>query len=161
MSRSGANDLQMFVTVLYGVLNRQTFEFHYGRAGHEVPIVCNDQGISVNPIRGHGEPLGIIPDPAIDEQTIELCPGDTLVIFSDGITDAFDEKGVSFGMERLRETLGAYCNDPPQELCDRLVDSVMEYQYPIDQHDDITVVAIRASSPCRTCERSSRTSISP
>jgi phosphoserine phosphatase RsbU/P len=145
----------MFVTVLYGILNRQTSELHYGRAGHEVPIVCNDQGISVNPIRGHGEPLGIIPAPAIDEQTIELCPGDTLVVFSDGITDAFDEKGVTFGVERLRETLGAYGNGPPQELCDRLIDSVMEYQYPIDQHDDVTVVAIRASQAMMSVVRKS------
>jgi phosphoserine phosphatase RsbU/P len=144
-----ANDSQMFVTILYGVLNRQTCEFHYGRAGHEVPIVCNAQGISVIPFRGHGEPLGIIPHPTIDEQTVELCPGDTLLIFSDGITDAFDEKGVAFGVDRLREALDSYCNEPPQEVCDRLIDSVMEYQYPMDQHDDVTVVTIRASSTCK------------
>jgi sigma-B regulation protein RsbU (phosphoserine phosphatase) len=139
------NDTEMFVTVLYGVLNRQTCEFHYGRAGHELPILCNNQGSTIAPGRGLGQPLGIAADPAIDEQSIVLSPGDTLLLFTDGVTDAFDDKGRSFGLERLRASLGTCCNDPPQQVCDRLTDLVMEYQYPTPQFDDVTVVAIRAS----------------
>jgi phosphoserine phosphatase RsbU/P len=139
------NESGMFVTVLYGTLNGKTREFHYGRAGHELPILCNDQGITTNPYCGHGQPLGILADPAIDEQTVKLFPGDTLLLFTDGVTDAFNDIGVSFGLERLRKSVGACCNDPPQLLCDRLTDLVMKYQEPIPQHDDVTIVAIRAS----------------
>jgi len=142
------SDSGMFVTVLYGVLNRKTGELHYGRAGHELPILCNQQGITTNPRRGHGQPLGIVPDPAIDEQAIKISPGDTLLLFTDGATDAYDEKGQLFGLGRLRNAFGACFKEPPQEVCDHLTDLVMKYQHPIPQHDDITVVTIR-SSPCR------------
>ena len=143
------NEQGMFVTVLYGVLNRKTCEFHYARAGHELPILCNNQGVATHPDYARGQALGIIPDPDIDEQTIELSPGDTLLLFTDGVTEAFDEKGLPFGLERLFESLGACCNDPPQKVCDLLANLVMEYQNPIPQHDDVTIVAIRASSECR------------
>jgi phosphoserine phosphatase RsbU/P len=139
------NDSGMFVTVLYGVLNGRTREFHYGRAGHELPILCNEQGVTRNPSCGHGQPLGILTDPAIDEQIVTLSPGDTLLLFTDGVTDAFNEIGMSFGLERLRTSLGASCNEPPQQICNRLTDLVMEFQQPIPQHDDVTIVAVRAS----------------
>jgi phosphoserine phosphatase RsbU/P len=139
------NDSGMFVTVLYGMLNGKTHEFHYGRAGHELPILCNVQGVTTNQCCGHGQPLGIIADPSIDEQTVKISPGDTMLLFTDGVTDAFDETGVPFGLERLHKSLGACCNDPPQQLCDGLADLVMKYQHPIPQHDDVTIVAIRAS----------------
>jgi sigma-B regulation protein RsbU (phosphoserine phosphatase) len=135
----------MFVTVLYGVLHGKTREFHYGRAGHELPVLCNEQGLTSSPDCGRGQALGILTDPAIDEQIVKLSPGDTLLLFTDGVTDAFNEIGVSFGLERLRESLGATCNDPAQLLCDRLTDLIMKYQHPIPQHDDITIVAIRSS----------------
>ncbi len=143
------NESEMFVTVLYGVLNRKTGAFHYGRAGHELPILCNRQGTLVNPQRGHGQALGIIPDPAIDEQTIELSSGDTLLMFTDGATDAFDEKGAAFGLEGISRSLSHCCNDPPQQLCDDLTNLVLQFQHPIPQHDDVTIVAIRAGSDCR------------
>jgi phosphoserine phosphatase RsbU/P len=139
------NDAEMFVTVFYGVLHRQTGEFHYGRAGHELPILCNHQGFTTAPGRGLGQALGIAADPAIDEQSIVLSPGDTLLLYTDGVTDAFDDKGRSFGLERLCASLSACCNDSPQQVCDRLADLVMEHQYPSPQFDDVTVVAIRSS----------------
>jgi|WetSurMetagenome_2_1015567.scaffolds.fasta_scaffold01367_11 phosphoserine phosphatase RsbU/P len=139
------NDAEMFVTVLYGVLNRKNGEFHYGRAGHELPILCNDQGVAKPLDCAHGQALGIIPNPAIDERTILFSPGDTLLLFTDGVTDAFDKTGQSFGSGRLCSSLGACCNESPQQVCDRLTDLVMEYQYPTPQFDDVTVVAIRAN----------------
>jgi phosphoserine phosphatase RsbU/P len=142
------NDAEMFVTVLYGVLNRKSGEFHYGRAGHELPILCSDQGVTKPLDCGHGQALGIISNPAIDERTILFSPGDTLLLFTDGVTDAFDEQGMSFGLGRLCVSLGACCSVPPQQVCDRVTDLVMQYQHPSPQHDDITVVAIQASSAC-------------
>jgi phosphoserine phosphatase RsbU/P len=143
------NESEMFVTVLYGVLNRQTCEFQYGRAGHELPILCTHQGTLANPGHGQGQPLGLIPDPTIDEQTIKLSSGDTLLMFTDGATDAFDEQGAAFGLEGLTRSLRLCCKDPPQQLCDELTNLVIQFQHPIPQHDDVTIVAIRAGSDCR------------
>jgi phosphoserine phosphatase RsbU/P len=139
------SDSGMFVTILYGALSRKTGEFHYGRAGHELPILCNELGATSNPGRSLGQPLGIVPDPVIDEQTIKLSAGDTLLLFTDGVTEAFDQKGQFFGLDRLCKSLGTCFNEPPQAVCNHLTDLVMEYQHPTPQHDDITVVTIRAS----------------
>lgn len=138
------NDAEMFVTVLYGILNITTRCFNYGRAGHELPVVCDEGGNTWTPCCGRGEPLAVIPDPGIDENTIQLTPGQILLLYTDGMTDAFDEQGMSFGIKRLHESLGTCCRLSAQEICDRLLDMVMTHQCMVPQHDDVTLVAIRA-----------------
>ena len=139
------NDTGMFVTVLYGVLHAATCSFTYGRAGHELPILCDALGETVTPCCGRGEPLGIFPAPEIDEKTIQLTPGETLLIYTDGMTDAFDEQGVSFGVKRLHESLAANCRFSAQGTCDSLIELVMTHQCMVTQHDDVTLVAVRVS----------------
>jgi sigma-B regulation protein RsbU (phosphoserine phosphatase) len=139
------NDTGMFVTVLYGVLHAATCSFTYGRAGHELPVLCNELGETVTPCCGRGEPLGISTDPEIDEKTMQLTPGETLLIYTDGMTDAFDEQGVSFGVKRLHESLGASCHLSAQGTCDSLIELVMTHQCMVTQHDDVTLVAVRVS----------------
>jgi len=65
----------MFITILYGVLTFSTGEFTYARAGHELPLLWNASGASLALVRANGQPLGILPDPAIDVQTLRLLPG--------------------------------------------------------------------------------------
>ena len=143
------NDTGMFVTVLYGVLHAATCRFTYGRAGHELPVLCNELGVAVTPCCGRGEPLGVFADPEIDEKTIQLSPGETLLIYTDGMTDAIDEQGVSFGVKRLHESLGASCHLSAQGICDSLIELVMTHQCMVTQHDDVTLVAVRTSENCK------------
>jgi phosphoserine phosphatase RsbU/P len=139
------NDTGMFVTVLYGVLHATTCRFTYGRAGHELPVLCKEPGVTATPCCGRGEPLGVFADPEIDEQTIEFEPGETLLVYTDGMTDAFDEQGVSFGVKRLHESLGGSCHLSAQGICDSLIEEVMTHQCMVTQHDDVTLVAVRRS----------------
>ncbi len=136
------NEAEMFVTVLYGVLNETSGEFAYVRAGHEVPLVVEAGGKVLQQEPGPGQPLGIVPDPVLTEQTLLIPPGGTLLIYTDGVTDALDPGGAFFGLERLREALRAYRNSTAQGLCDRLLQSVMEHQGSAPQHDDIALVAV-------------------
>lgn len=139
------NDTEMFVTVLYGILNTATRCFTYGRAGHELPVLCDERGATLTPCCGHGEPLGVFPAPEIDENAIQLAPGQILLLYTDGMTDAFDEQGISFGVKRLHQSLGACCRLSAQGICDRLIDMVMTHQSMVPQHDDVTLVAVRVS----------------
>lgn len=141
------NDSGMFVTVLYGMLNLEAATFDYGRAGHELPIQCDRRGVTTSPCCYQGQPLGIFSDPDIDEQLLQLSPGDTLLLFTDGLTDSFDEQGRAFGLNRLCESLGVCCSVTAQSVCDRLVDQVLDHQRHAPQHDDILVVAIRPHQP--------------
>ncbi len=94
------NEASMFVSVLYGILDGKTRRFHYARAGHELPLLCNASGVVAPPV-GVGQFLAFFPDPEIDEQVLEMKPGDTLLLFTDGITDAMDEHGARFGTAGL------------------------------------------------------------
>jgi serine phosphatase RsbU (regulator of sigma subunit) len=135
----------MFITILYGVLTFSTGEFSYARAGHELPLLWNVTGPAQVPIRANGQPLGILPDPAIDVQTLRLPPGGTLLLFSDGVTEATNAQGGFFGLESVEATMQAHPGLAAQQLCDQLVDTLAAYRGTSPQADDITLLAVRAA----------------
>jgi serine phosphatase RsbU (regulator of sigma subunit)/CRP-like cAMP-binding protein len=138
------NDKEMFVTILFGVLNRTTNQFQYARAGHEVPIFLDGQGSMKHLPKGHGQALGVFDAIALDEQTVQLSKGCTLLLYSDGITEATNRHNESFGFRRIGRTLSEMVQASTQMLCDRLINAVAEHQGSSLQNDDITVVMIRA-----------------
>jgi serine phosphatase RsbU (regulator of sigma subunit) len=133
----------MFVTLIYGVLRGSARELVLARAGHELPLVWHASG-AVEPKRyGVGHPLGLLPDPAIDTQRILLPPGATLLLYTDGATEAADPSGAFFGRERLHEvTRGGPSR--AQALCDGLVHALTAFRGAAPQADDITLLALRA-----------------
>jgi serine phosphatase RsbU (regulator of sigma subunit) len=134
----------MFVTLLYGMLDRAKRTFVYARAGHELPIVFDRQGMVAAPDRGLGLPLGLFPDPELDQQTIVIPAGGGLLLYTDGITEAIGPQGDLFGQPLLREIVRLNRHTPAQELCDRLLETVQAYHGQAPQDDDVTLVVIRA-----------------
>jgi sigma-B regulation protein RsbU (phosphoserine phosphatase) len=135
----------MFITILYGVLSYSTGEFIYARAGHELPLIWDASGLPLARVRANGQPLGLLPDPAIDVQTLRLPPGGTLLLFSDGVTEATNAQGGFFGLDSVQATVQAYPGMPAQQLCDQLVDTLTAYRGTAPQADDITLLAVRAA----------------
>ncbi|MDE3090579.1 MAG: SpoIIE family protein phosphatase [Chloroflexota bacterium] len=138
------NDAGLFVTVLYGVLDATTREFHYARAGHELPLKFDATGALDAPAHQAGMSLGLFDDPRLDEQRLTLLAGCTLVINSDGITDQIDEQGVGFDEERLIDAVRALSRHPAQVICDGVFDAVRAYCGNAAQTDDMTIVVVRA-----------------
>jgi phosphoserine phosphatase RsbU/P len=137
------NDAGMFVTVLYGILNRVTSQFSYARAGHTKPMICRGGGSVVTPAAGAGQPLAVFAAPDLDEQTVILAPGDVMLIYTDGVTDATDSKGILFGLDRLEKALAASCHRTAQGICDQFIETVSSYEDGQVQNDDITLVTVR------------------
>ncbi len=135
----------MFITILYGVLSYSTSEFSYARAGHELPLLWDASGMSLASERTNGQPLGILPEPAIDVQTLRLPPGGTLLLFSDGVTEATNAQGGFFGLESVQTTVQAHLGISAQQLCDQLVNRLTAYRGTSPQADDITLLALRAT----------------
>jgi len=134
----------LFATLVYGILDRRTQELRYARAGHEAPLLCEpDCSITRLPY-GPGQPLGLFPSPAIDEQVVTLSPGRTLLLYTDGATDVRDPNMEIFGFERLVSRLGILGDKPVDELVDRLLGDLVAFQSSAPQEDDITLVAVRA-----------------
>lgn len=139
------NQSELFVTAFYGVLDLVTGRLDYARAGHEVPLVVEAGGQVWRPAQGRGQPLAVFDEVALDVGTLQLRPGATLLLFSDGVTDARAPHGELFGAARLRAALAAEAQaaDGAQPLCDHLLDRVMAFQASAAQHDDITLVAVQ------------------
>jgi phosphoserine phosphatase RsbU/P len=133
-----------FVTALYGTVNSATREFAYARAGHEPPLLLNPDGSIQRVPHGPGMSLGLWEQITIDLQVVQLPPGSTLLLFTDGMTDCRDPQGVQFGLTRIKETLAGLMGLPAQTVCDRLLGTLKDYQAGSNQDDDVTLVAIHS-----------------
>lgn len=134
----------LFVTVLYGVLDKRTGTLTYARAGHELPILVSAEGqISIAPYN-QGQLLGVLDKPVLDEQSLSIPPGGGVMLYTDGVTDARHSNGDSFGLERLTAELPTMVNESAQEACDRLWGRLQIFQYKTPQEDDVTLVAVRS-----------------
>jgi phosphoserine phosphatase RsbU/P len=137
------NDTGMFVTLFYGVLNSATGELRYARAGHELPLVYDARGRLLKIPFANGQPLGALDSILLDEQTVMLPLGSTVLFYTDGVTDALDSKSKPFGRERLRKALRARRNASAQSLCDELLETTAAHGAHTPQFDDITLVAVQ------------------
>lgn len=138
----GMNARGMFVTVLYGVVDSTMREFTYARAGHDLPFVWNKQHINQVLPSTKGQPLALFRHPALDVQTVPLLAGDTLLLYTDGITEAANERGEFFELAGLETAVLHTPFTNPQTLCDDLVNIVTAFHGNTPQADDITLVAI-------------------
>lgn len=134
---------EMYVTVLFGVLDLSSGEFTYARAGHPPPYILDDHGEPITLPIALGQPLGLFDDPILDEQSLRLPSGGLALIYSDGLSEASDSQGEEFGTTRLQGILSATHEASPQEICRQLWDEVKTYTAGFPQQDDFTVVSIR------------------
>jgi sigma-B regulation protein RsbU (phosphoserine phosphatase) len=137
------NEARMFVTALYGVLNRKTCEFSYARAGHHVPILVDVCGKETPINRDQGQLLGFFTDPDLDVQTVVIPQGSTLLLYTDGMFDVMDSNDEILGEERLREMICTNQGGLAQELCEKIIAEVKTYQGESPQFDDMALVAIQ------------------
>jgi serine phosphatase RsbU (regulator of sigma subunit) len=135
-------EVSLFATVLYGVLDRRTSQFTFARAGHERPILSQAGTDPVQADWGLGQPLGLLEDPVLDEQRIDIPRGSMLLIYSDGVTDSRNPDGQVYGLEMLLEKLNSLMGSPAQQLCDDLWQTLVAFQGSGQQFDDVTLFAV-------------------
>jgi serine phosphatase RsbU (regulator of sigma subunit) len=138
-----SNEAGMFVTALYGVLDCKMRQFSFARAGHEPPLVIDSTREVVRISRKEGMLLGVFEDLAVDEQQVTLEPGGTLLIYTDGLHEAINTEQAMFGLEKVRELARSQAMTPGQDLCELLYQEVLQYQDPLPQQDDITIVVVQ------------------
>jgi len=134
-----------FVTALYGTVDGLTCEFAYARAGHEPPLLLKPDRTVERIPHAPGMSLGLWEDITLDLQTVKLEKGSTLLLFTDGMTDCRDPKGVPFGLSRIQERLADLTGLSAQSVCDSLLETLLAYQAGSSQDDDVTLVAIHSS----------------
>lgn len=130
----------MFVTAFYAIIDTQSGQLRYARAGHERPLHYRQGQVSRLP--GDGRFLGMFDGFSADERELQLLPGDLLVLFSDGVTDAMNTAGEQFGIERLSHIVRKRAPLGAQAVCDAVFDGVLAFQETAAQFDDITLQVI-------------------
>jgi serine phosphatase RsbU (regulator of sigma subunit) len=129
---------RMFVTCLYAVVDPATGRIRFANAGHNLPLARTADG-SVE-LRATGMPLGLLPGMEYEEVEAVLAPGETLLLYSDGITEAHDPEREMFGTERLAERVAG----GGAELIDGVLTSLRRFTGEAwEQEDDITIVTLR------------------
>ncbi|MDR3407360.1 MAG: PP2C family protein-serine/threonine phosphatase [Methylovirgula sp.] len=137
------NPSLMFTTAFYGVLDTQTGEIVYANAGHNPPYVLSAGG-KVHALAGAGAlALGVMEDALYPTQRAALAPGDTLVCYTDGVTEAVDASGALYGEPRLAAALACYAGEHPTEVLTAVVADVDAYIALTPMADDVTLLVVR------------------
>ncbi|MCK4283697.1 MAG: SpoIIE family protein phosphatase [Candidatus Brocadiae bacterium] len=136
----------LFATIFYGVYDPQARALHFVNAGHPVPIRVRP-GEAPSPLRSEPSlPIGMVDDFEAIEQEATFEPGDLLVLYSDGVTEARNAEGELFGQRRLLECLDRHREAPPEELVERVKGCVREFTGDAELADDLTVVVLHATA---------------
>ena len=130
-----------FVTLFYGILSPGG-ELTYCNAGHNPPLLISKHG--VRRLATGGLIVGLFEEATYEQEVVTLSPGDTLVTFSDGVTEASNGDGIEFGDERILERVQASPSAiEPGELVAQVIAAVREFTVGEPQGDDITVLVVR------------------
>jgi serine phosphatase RsbU (regulator of sigma subunit) len=137
----------LFVTVFYGIWDETSERFIYANAGHNPPLLMRQNG-SFSELPGHGIALGVLPEIEMNSFGIHLRPGETIIFYTDGVTEALNEDYDEFGMERLRVAAGgaARSNANAPEIAGRITDGIRDHAGDTPQFDDITLIVIKRAS---------------
>jgi len=133
---------EKFVTLFYGILNHHLHQLQYCNAGHDPPFLFSE-GKDTARLRTGGIVLSIMDDYPYSEETVHLEPGDTLLIYSDGVPEAMNASKQQFGEERICELLRQHRTRPVAEQIDIIIAAVKEHAGAYPQSDDITLIALK------------------
>jgi hypothetical protein len=137
----------LFITTIAAVLELRTGTFRLANAGHESPLLIPTDGSPVRPIGTPGVLLGAFMHLGLEESTTTLAAGDTLLLYTDGVTDAVGPEGERFGDDRLLATIETARGGSAHDLVAALRAAVDDFAATIEPADDVTIVAIRRSLP--------------
>ena len=137
------NPHDLFVTLFYGILDPETGEFVYANAGHNPPFIVKHPGnVEPLPMTG-GMAVGVMPGLPYDEDVVTLAPGDTMFLYTDGITEAMNAEQEEFTESRLEAALAAGHDLPVDSVLANVTTAVVNFVGEAEQSDDITCVVLR------------------
>ncbi len=135
------SEIGRYATMFFGILDEQG-HLEYINAGHPSPFLIR-RGVAEDVFTEGSYPVGLVPEAEYTAVGMKLEPGDTLVLFSDGVTEAMDPAEQLFGVPRLREVLTGHMQTPLEELQQIVLQSVENFARGASQADDLTLLLVR------------------
>jgi sigma-B regulation protein RsbU (phosphoserine phosphatase) len=133
----------IYVTVIYAILHTDTGELEYCIGGHNPPYRVSAAGELSTIWEPGGVVVGLLPESEYETGRLQLAPGDSVFLYTDGVTEAMSAREKFFGERRLKEILAGTGGLPPKETVARVLAEVGEYTSGATQSDDITAMAVR------------------
>jgi sigma-B regulation protein RsbU (phosphoserine phosphatase) len=137
------NDALMFATVFCGLLDLQTGVFSYSNAGHNPPLLRRRGEAPAWLELPPGLVLGVRPEARYAPMQVLLAPGDSLLLYTDGITDALDLQDQAFSAQRLLQEAGGPAEESAQAMTQRILGRVRTYAAGADPADDMALLCLR------------------
>jgi sigma-B regulation protein RsbU (phosphoserine phosphatase) len=143
------NESMMFVTVFCGILNFRTGELHYSNAGHNPPLILKPGQEPEELSLPEGFFLGTMEDSVYSTRQIQMAPGEMLLLYTDGVTEAMNGAKSFYGEQRLNRVAFDHQQASPERLVREILLSVQDFAGSEPQSDDITLLALsfRGHSP--------------
>jgi sigma-B regulation protein RsbU (phosphoserine phosphatase) len=135
----------MFVTLFYAVLESKRKRLNYVNAGHNPPLLLKGSAGGIILLQAKGIALGVMDDIDLEEGELELASNDTVILYTDGVTEAINEKEEQFGQERLMQVIAQSTDLPAQDLIDKIKEEVTAFAKGQPQFDDFTLVVLKAT----------------
>jgi sigma-B regulation protein RsbU (phosphoserine phosphatase) len=132
-----------FVTLFYAILDEKSRTLTYVNAGHNPPLLCRADG-TMEELGPTGPVIGLIDTPVYDERSVILTSGDMLVMYTDGVTEAMNEKEEMFSDARLMDVVRAGHTLPAPAMVERIRTAVVSFCGSAPQSDDITIMVLTA-----------------
>ena len=136
------NDSMMFVTLFCGILDLRTGLLRYSNAGHEHPFILRQAGPPEEVALPEGFLLGIDEDSVYRTMELELKPGERLIVYTDGVTEAVNGAGELYSHPKLIAEIEACGSLSPEKIVGRILESVKTFSFGVPQADDITLLAV-------------------
>ena len=137
------NDSLMFVTLFYAVYDPASGKLSYANGGHNPPLIVHPDGSSEELPTTEGVALGVMGDLDYEQGEIELAPGDTAVLYTDGVSEAMNASEEEFGMERLHRVFADASQTDARSANGAVFDAVRAFADGTPQSDDITCLTLR------------------
>jgi len=140
----------MFITMIYAILNLDTETLTLARAGHEPAFFYNshsDGSLDVGPIQSPGMAIGMVDaemfDSVIEDVSIHFGENDALLLYTDGVTECTNNAGEEFSGQRLRKTLQKHGHSSAESIVEHVLENVNRFSGGSGQHDDLTMIAVK------------------
>ncbi|MGA2429953.1 MAG: SpoIIE family protein phosphatase [Candidatus Acidiferrum sp.] len=144
------SEIGRYATMFFGILDDRG-HLEYINAGHPSPFLIR-RGIAEDVFTEGSYPVGLVPEAEYTAVCLQLEPGDTLVLFSDGVTEAMDPAEQLFGVPRLKDVLTGHMQTPLEELQQIVLQSVENFAHGASQADDLTLLLVRYRATATTTD---------
>ncbi|MBN2185104.1 MAG: SpoIIE family protein phosphatase [Candidatus Krumholzibacteriota bacterium] len=131
-----------FATMFYGCVNTRKNEIIYSNAGHFFPVIIRKDG-KIEELDYSGLILGVSPGFSYESRKARMNPGDSIVVTTDGVTEAENQRGELYGEERLHPFLASVREGSAGRIKDSIVEEVNRFAYPMGANDDMTIVVVK------------------